>query len=676
MRKLNFNSSRKPRFFHKWTNKGYSLFNSMKVAVRICVIPVTYSLVSNPLVSLGQTDSASISKNIDLKELVISEKKKAESFSEANRVVMLITQEEIQLLSASSIQDVLEKMINVDIRQRGGQGVQADMTFRGGSFDQILVLLNGVNITDPQTGHHNLNIPIDLNSIQKIEVLQGPGARIYGPGAFSGAINIITKPDSKNQIKLSGRTGEHGLFEGNLQGSVNIKNSSTYLSISDSKSNGYIKNTDYDIFSLFLHTQLNTKPGKFNFFAGYQSKAFGANSFYTPKYPDQFEKTRSIVSSIDFEKSWTQNSIQVNSYIRKHWDKFELFRVASPAWYKGHNYHLTTVLGTKAILKKISRFGRSQVGAEIRSEGILSNVLGDTLSIPRKVKGTDSTYYIKGGTRNIYNIFADHTIYLNRFNISSGINYSYSNIFKSEWSYGFDISYSILPKLRFYSSLNNSFRNPTYTDLYYIGPTNIGNPNLKPESAVTYEGGIKSDFSILNGYVGYFHRDGVNIIDWIKVLPTDAKWQPANLTNLKTDGVEISTNSNLKGVLPFINSASFCYSYLWQDKQSGNFDSYYALDYLKQNLRFGLNHQLISNLTASWNLSWQQREGTYTDFTTSSSKSYKPFWLIDLKLSWSDLNYSIFAEATNLFNTSYIDIANVYQPDRWISIGFTYQFIK
>jgi len=668
--------NRKLRFFHKWTNKGYGIFNSLKVMVKICVIPATYSLVASPTVAIAQTDTVSVSRHLDLKEVVVSTKLKAESYSELNRVVQVVTQEEIQQISASSLQDVLEKVINVDIRQRGGNGVQGDMIFRGGSFDQVLVLLDGVNITDPQTGHHNLNIPIDLNSIQRIEVLQGPGARVYGAGAFSGAINIITQPDSKNQLKLSVKTGEHGFFEENLQGSINFKNSSTFLTVSNNRSNGYIKNTDYGITNLFIHSLLATKSGNFNFFTGFQTKGFGANSFYTPKYPDQYERTSSLISSLGFERKWNQNTIQINTYIRRHWDRFELFRDTVPSWYKSHNYHLTTVFGSKVLYRKMSRFGRTQLGVEPRSEGILSNVLGDVLSSPKKVFGNDTAYYTKGKTRYIYNLFVDHTFYLKRFNISTGANYSYCTTFHSEWSYGLDVSYSIVDQLRLYASANRSFRNPTFTDLYYVGPTNLGNSNLKPESAITYEGGLKSDFSLLSGYIGYFHREGKNIIDWIKEMPLDTKWQTENYTHLNTDGIEVATVSNLKDIIPLVNTLSLSYSYLWQNKQSGNFDSYYVMDYLKQNFRLGLNHKLVSKLSATWNLSWQEREGAYTNFSNGSSTPYKSFWLIDLKLSWVATKYSIYTEVSNLFNKKYIDIANVMQPRRWITIGFSYKFIS
>lgn len=660
------------RFFHKWSNKGYSILNSLKVTVKICVIPITYSLVASPSVAVAQNDTASISKHLDLKEVVIETKVKAEAYSELTKVVSVVTQQEIQQISASSIQDVLEKLINVDIRQRGSQGVQADINFRGGSFDQVLVLLNGVNITDPQTGHHNLNIPIDLSSIQRIEVLQGPGARVYGSGAFSGAINIITKPDSENSIKLSSQVGEYGLAKGNLQGIFNIKKSTTLLSVSHNRSNGYVENTDFKASNMFMHSVLNSNLGDFNLFTGYQDKGFGAQSFYTPKYPNQYENTRTLISSIGYEKKWDQHKFMTNAYFRKHWDRFELFRSNPDSWYKGHNYHLSTITGTKNTYQYSTQSTRLQLGFEGRIEDIISNNLGDSLETPIKVKGEVDKYYMLGSNRAIHSVFADQVFYLNKFTLSGGFNYSYCRQFKGNWSYGFDATYQLLNELKVYTSINRSFRNPTFTDLYYKGRDNIGNPNLKPETAITYEGGVKLNYKVISGSIGYFNRQGKNIIDWI-MLPTETKWTTRNYTSLNTDGVEVSLISKLNDYQPIVNSVFINYTRYWVDKEEGDFNSYYALDFIKHNLRFGINNRIISKLSLNTQFNWQERAGEYKDVAGVLNR-YKSFWLIDLKLSWTNDNYSIFAEANNIFDKKNVDIGNVSQPGRWISAGFSYKF--
>jgi vitamin B12 transporter len=671
-RKFN-RTDRGVRFFHKWSNKGFSIFSSMKVAIKVCVIPVTYSLVACPSVTVAQNDTSSISKHLDLKEVIIESKFKAEAYSELTRVVNVVTQKEIQQISASSLQDVLEKLVNVDIRQRGSQGVQADINFRGGSFDQVLVLLNGVNITDPQTGHHNLNIPIDLNSIQRIEVLQGPGARVYGSGAFSGAINIVTKPEPENSLKISSKGGEHGLIGGNLQSTFKVSKSITSISVSHNQSDGYTENTDFKATNLFVHTVLSSGVGDFTFFTGYQVKGFGAQAFYTPKYPNQYEKTNTFISSFGYEKKWNQHKYTVNSYLRKHWDKFELFRTNPAVWYTGHNYHQTTTVGAKNTYQYSTLSSKFEIGFEGRLEDIISNKLGDSLSTPIRIDGTDGLYYSLGSNRIISSIFANQVFLLKNFTISGGFNYSYCRQFNGNWSYGIDAAYGVIRGLKIYSSVNRSFRNPTFTDLYYQGTTNIGNPDLKPESAITYEGGIMVDYKLLSGTVGLFHRVGNNIIDWI-MLPTETKWTTKNYTTLNTDGVELSLLSILKNRIPFVNSVSVNYSRYWVDKQEGNFNSYYALDFVRQNLRLGLNHQIISKLAASWSLGWIDRAGEYKD-VTNVVHPYKPYWLIDLKLIWTTPKHSIYVEGNNLFDSKNVDIGNVPQPGRWITAGFNYKFL-
>lgn len=671
MRKKGNGANRNIRYFHKWSNKGYSILNSLKVAVKICVIPLTYSLVASPSVAVAQNDTSSISKHLDLNEVIVQEDVKAGAYSELTRVVSVVTQKEIQQVAASSLQDVLEKLVNVDIRQRGSHGVQADINFRGGTFDQVLVLLNGVNITDPQTGHHNLNIPIDLNSIQRIEILQGPGARVYGPGAFSGAINIITKPEPENSIKISSSAGEYNLFGGSIQSLMKTKNTSEVLSVSHSQSDGYMANTDFKNTNLFFHKNVISKLGDFSFFAGYQLKKYGATTFYSADYPNQFENTKTLVSSLEYDKKWNHHKIVVNGYLRKHWDRFELFRSNPAAWYVHHNYHLSTVTGSKVSYQFLTQSSKTQVGVEFRNENIISNKLGDTLSRPVKIEGSEGLFYIKGDNRFITNYFADQVFYFDRFSISGGFSYSYCSNFSGNWSYGIDASYNLINNIKIYSSANRSFRNPTFTDLYYEGPSNIGNRELKPETAITYEGGIKLDYKYISGDIGYFHRDGKNIIDWI-MLPTEIKWTTRNFTSLSTDGVEIYLVSRLKGLIPLVNSVSANYSRYWVEKQKGDFDSYYVLDNIKHNLSFGLNHQIVSKLSASWNFSWQDRAGEYYD-VGKVSKSYKPHWLIDLKLSWVATKYSIYVEGSNIFDKEYIDTGNVLQPGRWISAGFSFK---
>jgi hypothetical protein len=185
---------------------------------------------------------------------VIPGQSSPEIYSSLARVVRTIGSAEILAMPAGTIQDILEHVTALDIRQRGSHGVQADVSMRGGSFEQVLILLNGVRINDPQTGHHNLNIPVNLPDIERIEILQGPGSRIYGPNAFSGAINIITREPGQAGISGSITGGEYGFID--LHGSGSFKTGPWAITFPS----GILRPTDLPEIPISKHQPFITVP--------------------------------------------------------------------------------------------------------------------------------------------------------------------------------------------------------------------------------------------------------------------------------------------------------------------------------------------------------------------------------------------------------------------------------
>lgn len=678
--KSHFNSdkSKSVLVFKRWSGKNYSVFNSLKKVVVITTLSMAYSILLLPMKVLCQTDT-SITKNLDLEEIVISAQKAPVLYSKLARQVLSIKSEEIKQMPVSNFNDLLESFTGLDVRQRGANGIQADISIRGGSFDQNLILLNGVNISDPQTGHHSLNLPIDLNSIERIEILEGSGSRVFGPNAFSGAVNIITNQSDKNYTKFNFSAGDFGLFSGSISSSLKIKNTKHFVSLSKSQSKGYTKNTDYNTYNLFYNSNYSSDFGKINFQIGYTDKEFGANSFYTPEYPDQFEQTKTTFTSLQFE---TGNKIKLipTVYYRRHQDRFELFRYEPASWYSGHNYHLTDVYGLKLDSRISFAYGITSFGAEIRSENIWSNVLGYDMEDTIKVIGESEGIYTKNYSRTISNYFLEHSVVLGRFTFSGGLLASWvsENDFDFNIYPGVDLSYSFNNSVRIYGSVNKSLRLPTFTDLFYSGPSNIGNDKLKPEEAISYELGLKINNRVIQSSLSVFYRDSKNLIAWVKpigALPED-KWQTQNLTNVETIGFQISNTINInKGC---INSIGLNYNYLNQESKSGKYETKYSLNYLKHNLAISLNHKIIKNLSMSWILKVQDREGSYTKYDHVTSKyvgeeSFDVFALVDAKLSYTLNAFFIYAETTNLFNVTYVDIANVQMPGRWFKVGFDVQ---
>ena len=172
-------------------------------------------LLSNGI--FGQNEGDTLSVDVSTVEVV---KQATTLASESLRIVTVLSKDDIATMPVQSVNDLLDYLPGVDVRTRGANGVLADLSMRGGTFDQVIVLLNGVNVTDPQTGHQNLDIPIDISVVDRIEILQGTSMNVFGLSAFSGAINIITGTRAENSVDVGLVGGSDGYlaFLDNLLG--------------------------------------------------------------------------------------------------------------------------------------------------------------------------------------------------------------------------------------------------------------------------------------------------------------------------------------------------------------------------------------------------------------------------------------------------------------------------
>lgn len=167
-----------------------------------------------PTVLLSQKETI---PEVNIQEVIIYENRIQLPLSQKPSSIVVIDSGKIINLPVQSISDLLHYVAGVDIRQRGSNGIQSDISIRGSSFDQVLILINGIKISDPQTGHYSFNLPVDISSIDHIEVYKGPSARVFGQNAFAGAINIITKNTDSKYIQLKSIAGDFGLAGGIYQ---------------------------------------------------------------------------------------------------------------------------------------------------------------------------------------------------------------------------------------------------------------------------------------------------------------------------------------------------------------------------------------------------------------------------------------------------------------------------
>ncbi|MDA3822423.1 MAG: TonB-dependent receptor plug domain-containing protein, partial [Bacteroidales bacterium] len=453
-----------PVYFKKWTNKKYAVLNSLHKVIHISTLSLACSiLLVQP--ALAQSDTASPVLFYDLEEIETIGEDASDFYSPLLRQILIIRQEQLDLVSSRSFEELLDYNSSVDIRTRGPQGIQSDINIQGGSFDQSMILLNGINISDPQTGHFSLDIPLVLSQIQGLEILKGPATKKYGLNAYSGAVNIITMPKDSLSFNSDFSYGQYNTHKTSVTLNLPLGPIKNMLSFSRAGSDGYMQNTDYGSSNFYLHSAYKSKKLQSDFFLGWNNKAFGANAFYTPRFPEQYEETGSVLMALKFETRNSPALMSGNVFWRKHTDHFLLFR-SNPSAYE--NYHMTDIIGV-ALGKKISsRTGISKLELRYRHEQIFSTSLGDELTEPVEIAGTNNSYYNRFKSRDHINLTADHYFQINKLYLNVGFLLQTLDAKFSEAGFypGIDLSYKMNENFTFFGAANRTMRLPTFTDLY------------------------------------------------------------------------------------------------------------------------------------------------------------------------------------------------------------------
>ncbi len=679
----NFFYQKQISIFKHWTRKSYAIFQSLKLQIKISTISVAMLLLGFAQESQAQTNEPKqAEQEVSLDTLEVMGELTPELESELARQVQVIEAASLELNPIQSLQDVLNSMPQVDIRTRGNNDIQADLNIRGSNFDQVQILLNGFDMTDPQTGHHSLNLPITFSQISRIELLAGPGSRVLGPNAYAGAVNFATPKPNADIITLNTIVGDFGLL--NMSASIALKSNkfSHYFATNYSSSKGYIENTDFKRTSLFYYGDYSLKKAELSWQLAYSDKAFGANSFYTPKYPNQFEQLRTVFGGVRF-KTKGRISTSTQFHYRGNADRFELIRdgYESPAWYSHHNYHFNQVYQFTSKAWTWWKLGKTSIAANVRNEEIYSNVLGSEVIDTMQAYFDSEGYYNKHDNRLYTTISMEHVYVYKKFKISAGLMYYYFPKTNNENGVfpGIDMSYSVNNSLKFYAGINKGMRLPTFTDLYYNGPSNIGNPDLLAESQVAYQIGSKFDIGFLKFNAEAFYNDADNSIDWVRKSDT-VKWQPINITNVQSYGFDISVAINTKDFKgDFIKNLSFNYSYINKQSSSSDYQSHYVMDYLKNKFVINLEHNIYKNLSLGYNFRYNDRFGEYQKYNANDKsfvpQNYDDFALLDLRLNWKHDSWHVYADLSNVFNKQYQDYGNLEQPGRWFSLGVKYKII-
>ncbi len=582
---------------------------------------------------------------VSLDEVTVSESKISLPFSQKYRSIEIISSEAIIESGARNIIDILQQVSGVDIRRRGSAGTQADLYIRGGGFDQTLLLIDGMKMDDIQTGHHTLNLLLPIHLVERIEIIKGPAARIFGQNAFNGAINIVTKKiieDDDNQFEVflgDVAYGSYEKFNFSINSKLTIKdNYSSLFTYSRNKSNGYRYNTDFSNEFLFFKSEIKTSKNPINILSGFTEKKFGANGFYaSPSAVDQYEETQSSFFGITSILQRDNLLFKPKIYWRRSQDEYIYVR-NNPSIYR--NLHISNKIYFDFDFINFFESSNLNFGLNFSKSFISSNNLG-------KHERFTSTFY------------SDYTFRSNnkKFKFSPGFSISHFSDLSFHFFPGFDLGFDLNENLNLYANYGKTYRIPTYTDLYYTDRNTIGNPALDPEHAISNEIGVKFISDKIEISSSYFYRKSSNIIDYVKEND-DEKWQATNIRNLNTNGFDF----DLTLVFLKKNSINIAYNYLFDKSfvEEINF-SRYSLNSLRHQLNTRLILKYSKKVSQSFIYKFGQR---------SNNTSHRVF---DTNISYeiSDGNY-FFINVNNLFNESYYETNLVPMPGRNFLFGLMF----
>lgn len=578
-------------------------------------------------------------KESEITEVMVQGKFLSLPLKKVNENITVISKKELENSPSKSIEEVLAQFTGMDIRKRGGNGVQADISVRGSSFEQVLILVNGVRINDSQTGHNSMNIPFDLASVEKIEIVKGPAARRFGQNAYAGVINIITKPSSDENIVFTASGGDFKTYSLGVGANFGNTRSSNFIQVNSSSSDGYRYNTDYKINNIFYQNRYKIENGNVNFQAGIQEKKFGANGFYaTPSAKDQYEETQASIVSLGIDKNYEKWGLNSAVYWRRGQDMYEYIR-NKPEIYR--NMHIGNNLGAELNGGYRSDLGTTGLGLELRKEFLASNNLGHR-------------------ERFVTQVFFEHhfSFFQNTLNVSPGISWANYDKEGNFFYPGLDVGFDFNENHKIYGNIAKVNRIPTFTDLYYVSKTEAGNPDLKPENAISAEVGYRFQKHNFLGKISGFLRDSDNSIDWSKQNENDI-WRAENIGKIHTKGVEVELGQHFNS---FLKSYSVGYTFLESEhQQPSGLMSRYVMENLK--------HQFVAKLEVFF-LKKFTNQLIYHYNERVSTGSYQ---ILDEKLSYDSPNYNIYLLINNILNTNYTETFGVPMPGRWFHVGVSFK---
>lgn len=544
---------------------------------------------------------------------------------------LVLTRREIAALPASTIPDLLSAVAGTGLSRRGAFGVQADGALRGTTFEQVAVVVDGIRLNDPQTGHFHLSLPLPLDAIERIEIVAGPGSAVYGPDAFGGVVAITTGPPPAATAGVV--AGDYGLFGG--RASVPL-GAGVWTSVESARHGGYRPGTEARIRRSAVGWGGKTRTGwRWQVTGGADAARFGAKGFYSMTFPDQWEATEGVLMTATLRRSFPGGEAVLRAGGRQHRDHFLLDR-NRPDWYR--NRHRSR----SGVVQAAINGGRGQLTWTAGTEGELQSLQSTRLGEHH---------------RNRAAVFGEAAWNAGRWVVHGQLRGDHMTGAGWQVSPAAGVQLTPAPGWQLALHRGRSFRQPSFTELHYESPASRGDPTLQPEQAWTDEVLLGHRFGSWRWEFAAFQRHSRDLIDWVR--QGDGTDRATNFARSRTRGMEGSLILKGSGVVQHLRAGV---AWLNPRLDVDATRSRYALTHPRWEAAISGDATLGTAVRAAWLWRWRQpqRAGSFAT--------------LDLRFTMPVARrLDLILEVTNVFNRSYQEIPGVPRPGRWATLGMNWR---
>jgi vitamin B12 transporter len=660
------------------THIKFEVIQTLRFAHKNCM----YFKFKCLLFSLLIATSFAVAQNNSLDPVTITSSLLGKQQSQTGRNVIIVDKEQLLKQPIQSIDDLLKYLPGVEVHQRGAFGAQADISIRGSTYQQVLIIIDGIRLNDPLTGHFNGYIPIHITEIEKIEVLYGGSSAIYGTEAVGGVINVITKSFStltapqKTHFQAQSFFGDNGLYNNSIGGLVNTKNGAIAGGVSILNTsgqpmrgtNGFVNNFNTSL----SYSSRITKKLTVALRGAFDSRSFSAQNFYTNfKSDTAVERVNTFWSHIQLSYALKKSKIIFDAGYKSVNDSFR-FNPASTA-----NINESSLFQSQLQYQyNLSHQHSFTAGGQFIQKNIISNDRGNH-NIPQ------------GAAFFVWQSQIGEHLFLN-----PSVRYDNSQAFGGYVVAQLNASYR-LKKTAFRFSVGNTIRDADFTERFnnygkaLVSSGTIGNPNLKTEKAINYE--LGTDYFINNRIkltATIFQRQQSNLIDFVptayanmprrdNLLPTGSYSLASNISQLTTTGLEFNIHYNHQ----WKNQSLYALAgVLWLDNSNADeiaLKSFYIQSQAKFIYNFNVQYT-YKHLTIAVNGIYKIRNLMQTSTAAFVAQQIQPenYFVANVRLSYTLPVHSLTGviQINNFYDKSYSDLLGSIMPRRWVSGGLQIKF--